>query len=357
VNIIGNGVVIDPAVFRLEVEQVTRWGVEVKKKLFIANRAHLILPTHKMLDAASEQAKGAAKIGSTLRGIGPAYMDKTGRNGLRVGDITLKNFRAMYESLKEKHLRLLSMYNYDFDLTAAESEFWNGIELLQQLNQVDAVYMVNEALRQGKTMLAEGAQGTMLDVDFGTYPFVTSSTTMTAGVSSGLGVAPQQIREVIGISKAYCTRVGGGPFPTELNDETGDRLRKSGNEFGSTTGRPRRCGWIDLVALNYACMIDGVTQLCITKVDVLNDFEEIAACMEYNINGKNSKQFPYQLDAETIRCNYQFFKGWKSSLNAVRSFDALPAEVAEFLTAIENTLQLPVRILSTGAEREALLLR
>ncbi len=357
INLIGNGVVIDPAVFQTEVNQVSKWGVDVKKKLFISRQAHLILPTHKMLDAASEHSKGAAKIGSTLRGIGPAYMDKTGRNGLRVGDLQLADFRNHYDHLKEKHLRLLSTYDFEFDLKPHEEKFFEGIEMLRSLNMVDAAYMVNDYLKRGKKMLAEGAQGTMLDVDFGTYPFVTSSNTITAGVSMGLGVPPQRIREVIGVSKAYCTRVGSGPFPTELLDETGERLRKNGNEFGSTTGRPRRCGWIDLVALKFACMIDGVTQLCITKIDVMNDFENIRACTEYICEGKKTDRFPFDVHKTPVQPVYQSFNGWMQNLNQFHSFDELPQTLSDYISFLEKTLEIPVTILSTGPEREALILK
>src|SRR6478736_4242739 len=285
-NVIGNGVVIDPCEFMKEVKEITALGINLRKKILISKKAHLILPTHKILDAASEQSKGEEKIGSTLKGIGPAYMDKTGRNGIRVGDLLQKNFTTSYIKLRLKHQKLLDNYNFNEEISAWEEEFFDAVEFLKTLNIVNGEYFINDHISKGKKVLAEGAQGSMLDIDFGTFPFVTSSNTISAGVCSGLGVAPQKIREVIGVSKAYCTRVGGGPFPTELEDEVGEELRKIGSEFGATTGRPRRCGWIDLVALKYTCMINGVTQVVMTKADVLDAFDELNVCTAYNINGE-----------------------------------------------------------------------
>src|SRR5688500_14544780 len=299
-NLIGNGVVLDPVTLKRECDTVASFGIDVKKNLFISRRAHIIVPTHRALDKASELTKGSDKIGSTLKGIGPAYMDKSGRNCLRVGDLLDKNFTTSYIRLRLKHQRLLDNFNFNEDISQWEEEFFEAIEFLKQLNIVDGEYFINEKIAAGKTVLAEGAQGSMLDIDFGTFPFVTSSNTTSAGVCSGLGVAPQKIRDVMGVTKAYCTRVGGGPFPTELHDETGEELRKLGSEFGATTGRPRRCGWIDLVALNYACIINGVTKVIMTKADVLDTFEELKLCTAYNINGETSKTVPFQMTRHAI---------------------------------------------------------
>src|SRR5450432_971379 len=299
-NLIGNGVVLDAVTLKRECESVAAFGVDYRKNLYISQRAHLILPTHRALDKASEVSKGNDKIGSTLKGIGPAYMDKTGRNGLRVGDLMDKSFTTQYIRLRLKHQKLLDGLNFHEDLSDWEEEFFEALEFLRSFKIVNGEYFINEKIGQGKTVLAEGAQGSMLDVDFGTFPFVTSSNTISAGVCTGLGVAPQTIREVIGVTKAYCTRVGGGPFPTELENETGDRLRKAGSEFGATTGRPRRCGWIDLVALRYACMINGVTKLVMTKADVLDDFEKLNMCIKYRIEGKETEEVPFQMLQQAI---------------------------------------------------------
>lgn len=355
INLIGNGVVLDPVTFKKEYEEITALGVDLGRNLFIAEKTHLIIPTHRALDIASESAKGKDKIGSTLRGIGPAYMDKTGRNGLRVGDIIHGDFNKAYQRLKEKHLQLLSGYDFVQDISAWESEFMEAIEFLHSMNIVSGEYFVNEYLKQGRSVMAEGAQGSMLDVDFGTYPFVTSSNTISAGVCTGLGIAPQQIREVLGVTKAYCTRVGSGPFPTELLDHTGDELRKAGHEFGATTGRPRRCGWIDLVALRYTCMLNGVTQLVMTKADVLDAFAEIKVCTDYEIGGQKTRQLPFCLDAQTIVPVYQSFPGWERPAASCNSFDELPEQMKSYLRFLEEYLEVPVKFVSNGPGRNQLL--
>jgi adenylosuccinate synthase len=352
VNLIGNGVVLDPVTLKRECETVAGYGVDLKKNLFIAERAHLILPTHRALDKAAETSKGNEKIGSTLKGIGPAYMDKTGRNGLRVGDLLHKNFTTSYIKLRLKHQRLLDNFNFHEDITAWEEEFFEAIDFLRTLNIVNGEYFVNEKLAAGKKVLAEGAQGSMLDIDFGTFPFVTSSNTISAGVCSGLGVAPQRIREVIGVSKAYCTRVGSGPFPTELEDATGEELRRIGNEFGATTGRPRRCGWMDLVALQYACMLNGVTQLVITKADVLDAFEELQICTAYNINGEQTSQIPFQLTHHKLEPVYQRFTGWKQDTTGITDVAALPEAMKQYMEFINSNLQAKVHYISNGPARE-----
>lgn len=356
-NIIGNGVVIDPVTLKKEIENLTGMGVDVNKRLFISKKAHFILPTHKILDAASEAAKGHEKIGSTLRGISPTYMDKTGRNGLRVGDILADNFKTLYNRVKEKHLNLLRMYDFEFNLDEAEKTWMEAIDFVRSLNLIDSEYYLNNELAKGKTILAEGAQGTMLDIDFGTYPFVTSSNTITSGACNGLGIAPTKIKEVIGIAKAYCTRVGSGPFPTELLNDTGEMIRKIGGEFGATTGRPRRCGWIDLPALKYAIMINGVTQIAMTKADVLNDFEVIEACTDYSINGKTTREIPYDLANTTIDPVYHKLCGWKSDLRNFSNYDDLPETFLGYLSFVEEYLGTEVSMISTGPERERLVFK
>lgn len=356
-NVIGNGVVIDPVIFRREIESLINMGVDVKQRLLVSKKAHLILPTHRLLDAASENDKGITKIGSTLKGIGPTYMDKTGRNGLRVGDIFSPSFKTRYTQLVEKHRRLLAFYNYEYNLDSLEPAWFEAIELLKGLTVIDSEQFINEQLRSGKSILAEGAQGSMLDIDFGTYPFVTSSNTVTAGACTGLGVAPNRIGEVIGIFKAYCTRVGSGPFPTELLDETGQDLREKGHEFGSTTGRPRRCGWIDIPALKYAIMINGVTSLCMTKADVLSYFKTIKACTHYEINGKTVDYLPFDIENETVKPVYREFKGWDADLTGIRSLDQLPAELSEYITFLEKELGVPVVYISLGPNREQTLIK
>jgi adenylosuccinate synthase len=357
VNLIGNGVVINPVTLQAEINQLEAIGINVKKSLFISKKASLILPTHKILDAASEASKGGAKIGSTLRGIGPTYMDKTGRNGLRVGDILHPEFKASYQKLKEKHLHLLSLYNYEFDIQEDEKTFFESIEFLKGLHLVNGEYFINEYLQNGKRILAEGAQGCMLDIDFGTYPYVTSSNTVTASACNGLGISPSKIADVIGITKAYCTRVGAGPFTTELEDEVGEKLRKNGNEFGATTGRPRRCGWIDLPALKYTAMITGLTKLVITKIDVLNDFDAISVCNRYLYNGKETTELPYDVVNEKIYPIYDQFPGWNTSLENATDFSQLPQQAKDYLNYIEHYLGVPISLISNAPDREKMIIK
>jgi len=354
VNLIGNGVVLDAITLKKECENVAAFGVDYKKNLFISERTHLILPTHRALDKASELSKGNEKIGSTLKGIGPAYMDKTGRNGLRVGNLLEKSFTTDYIKLRMKHQRLLDNFNFQEDINAWEEEFFEAMEFLREFKIVNGEYFINEKIQKGNRVLAEGAQGSMLDVDFGTFPFVTSSNTISAGVCTGLGIAPQKIREVFGISKAYCTRVGSGPFPTELNDETGELIRKTGNEFGSTTGRPRRCGWIDLVALQFACMINGVTQIIMTKADILDGLEELKVCNSYNVNGKEIDHVPFQMHKLDIEPVYKTFPGWQKDITAITEFDALPAEMKTYINYLNEFLGVPVKYISNGPGRDQL---
>lgn len=348
-NIIGNGVVLDPIILVKELANAQAQGADPKKNLKISKKAHLILPTHRQLDAASEAAKGKDKIGSTLKGIGPTYMDKTGRNGLRIGDILSNDFEARYTKLKEKHLGMFKMYNYEPDLSL-EAEWFAAIEQLKAYEFIDSEYEINYILDQNKSILAEGAQGTLLDIDFGNYPFVTSSNTTSAGVCSGLGVPPTKVRKVMGIFKAYCTRVGSGPFPTELFDETGEHIRQQGHEFGSTTGRPRRTGWLDLVALKYAIMINGVTELFMMKGDVLNQMDSIQVAVAYKVDGKITYRFPYDPCAE-IEPMYREFKGWKTDIRKCRKEEELPQEMLEYIRFIESELGVPVTVVSVGPDR------
>lgn len=351
-NLIGNGVVLDPVTLKRECDTVASFGVDIKKNLFVSERTHLILPTHRALDKASELSKGNEKIGSTLKGIGPTYMDKTGRNGLRVGDLLQGNFRDAYNKLYKKHRQLLDAYAFDEDISAWEKEFFDSIEFLKELNIVNGEYFINNLLAGGKKVLAEGAQGSMLDIDFGTFPFVTSSNTISAGVCSGLGIAPQKIKDVLGVTKAYCTRVGSGPFPTELYDTTGEELRRIGNEFGATTGRPRRCGWIDLVALKFACMINGVTKIVMTKADVLDAFEELNVCTAYEINGKQALEVPYQMTGINVKPVYQQFPGWKTNSSAIKSEKELPAAMQHYVSFINQYLGTKVSYISNGPARD-----
>jgi adenylosuccinate synthase len=355
INLIGNGVVLDPVTLKKECDSVAAFGVDLKKNLFISEKTHLILPTHRALDKAAELSKGNQKIGSTLKGIGPAYMDKTGRNGLRVGDLLDKNFTTQYIKLRLKHQRLLDNYNFQEDITQWEEEFFEALEFLKQLNIVNGEYFINEQIRAGKKVLAEGAQGSMLDIDFGTFPYVTSSNTIAAGVCNGLGIAPQLIKDVFGVTKAYCTRVGGGPFPTELDDATGEELRKIGNEFGATTGRPRRCGWIDLVALKYACMINGVTQIVMTKADVLDSFKELSVCTSYKIDGKEANEVPFQLDRVKLEPVLKKFPGWGEPTDQLKSPDQLPVTMKSYVDFINQYLGVSVHYISNGPGRDQLI--
>ena len=357
VNIIGNGVVVDPVSLTEELRNIAEQGIPVKEKLFISKKAHIILPTHRMLDAASEAAKGKSKIGSTLKGIGPTYMDKTGRNGLRFGDVLAPDFVDRYNKLKSKHEEMLSQYaGFEYDVTEYEKTWMEGIEYLKGFRFIDSEHEVNEMIKQDVAILAEGAQGSLLDVDFGTYPFVTSSNTVCAGVCTGLGVAPTKIGDVYGIFKAYCTRVGSGPFPTELFDEVGEELRRIGHEFGAVTGRPRRCGWLDLVALKYAVMVDGVTQLIMMKSDVMNDFETIKVATAYKIGGEVVDHFPYEVtdDLEPV---YTEFPGWKCDICKVRRYEDFPQEFKNYVEFIEAETGVPVKIISVGPDRAETIIR
>jgi adenylosuccinate synthase len=355
-NLIGNGVVLDAVTLKKECENVAAFGVDYRKNLFISERAHLILPTHRAIDKASELSKGNEKIGSTLKGIGPAYMDKTGRNGLRVGNLLDKSFTTEYIKLRLKHQKILESFNFQEDISAWEEEFFEAIEFLREFKIVNGEYFINEKIQQGKKVLAEGAQGSMLDVDFGTFPFVTSSNTISAGVCTGLGVAPQKIKEVFGVSKAYCTRVGSGPFPTELNDETGELIRKTGSEFGATTGRPRRCGWIDLVALQFACMINGVTQIIMTKADILDNLDELKVCNSYMVNGEEKNFIPFQMNKVNIEPVYKSFDGWKTDITAMHDFNELPQQMKNYIDYLNKFLKVPVKYISNGPGKEQIII-
>lgn len=351
-NVVGNGVVIDPIIFKREISQLLDAGVDARPNLLISRRAHLITPTHRLLDAASEQAKGKGKIGSTLKGIGPTYMDKTGRNGLRVGDLTSGKFEERYQALRKKHLGLLTQFpDFEFNLESVEDEWLTAAQELGQLQLIDTEHFLNEALDAGKRVLAEGAQGTMLDIDFGTYPFVTSSNTIAAGACNGLGVGPGRIGEVIGIFKAYCTRVGSGPFPTELLDATGEALREAGGEFGATTGRPRRCGWLDLVQLRYACRVNGVTQLVMMKADVLSGFDEVPVCHTYEYAGSTTQNLPYGIEPDEVAATFMNHAGWQEDLTGVTTKSGLPDSLKSFIAMVEKEVALPISIVSVGPDR------
>ncbi|MCU0399458.1 MAG: adenylosuccinate synthase [Algoriphagus sp.] len=358
-NIIGNGVVLDPIILKREIEGLGKFSIDYQKNLVVSKKATIIIPTHKLLDAAYEQAKGDKKIGSTLKGIGPTYQDKIGRSALRIGDILSPDFREKYDALLDKHKTTLSFYNYPLDqLAEMEVNFFEAIEFVKTLNLIDSEYVVNEALASHKRILAEGAQGSLLDVDFGSYPFVTSSNTMTAGACTGLGVAPSRIGRVFGIFKAYCTRVGSGPFPTELFDATGEAMRKEGNEFGSTTGRPRRCGWLDLPALKYSIMINGVTELFMMKADVLNIFEEISICTHYELpTGEKVEKLMFEITDMEVKPVYKKMKGWHCSLAEVRSYEDFPVELRDYVSYLEEELKVPIKLVSVGPDRVQTIMR
>ena len=358
-NLVGNGVVIDPVIFKKELDKLSEQDVDFRKTLLISRKAHLILPTHRLLDAASETSKGKAKIGSTLKGIGPTYMDKTGRNGIRVGDLELSDWKDKYRNLANKHQAMIDFYNVEleYDLKELENEFFVAVETLKSLEFIDSEEYLHQAQRDKKSILAEGAQGSLLDIDFGTYPFVTSSNTTAAGACTGLGVAPNSINDVFGIFKAYTTRVGSGPFPTELFDKNGETMSRVGHEFGATTGRPRRCGWLDLVALRYACQVNGVTQLMMMKADVLSGFKTLKVCTAYNYKGQEIKHLPYNIESENVTPIYTDFNGWDEDLTSMDSVDTLPQTLIEYIEFLENELQIPIKIVSVGPDRKQTIFR
>jgi adenylosuccinate synthase len=352
INIIGNGVVIDPVTLKKEIEKISASGADPLTNLYISQKAHLILPTHRLVDAASEAHKGEHKIGSTLRGISPAYQDKIGRSGLRIGDILNPAFRTKYDAAAANHKLLLDRFNYTYDLAEHEPAFFEAIEFIKQFHIINSEYFIHDLLSKGKNILAEGAQGTLLDIDFGSYPFVTSSNTITGGVCSGLGVAPDKIRKVFGVYKAYCTRVGSGPFPTEQENEKGEELRKQGHEFGATTGRPRRTGWLDLPALKYAIMLNGVTDLICTKSDVLSGFEEVLVCDEYEIEGQKTSEIPFNIADAKITPQYRSFKGWSEDLMSIRKFSDLPANFRTYMDYVTQQIGIKTDMISVGPDRE-----
>ena len=354
INVIGNGVVVDPVVFIKELEGLDHFNIDYKAKLIVSRKAHLILPTHRLLDAASEASKGKAKIGSTLKGIGPTYMDKTGRNGIRVGDLELPDWKEKYRALANKHEAMIAFYNVDvqYDLEEMEVEFFDAIERLKELQFIDSEAYLHQALRDGKTILAEGAQGSLLDIDFGTYPFVTSSNTTAAGACTGLGIAPNQIKEVFGIFKAYTTRVGSGPFPTELFDEDGEDMARVGQEFGAVTGRPRRCGWLDLVALKYTCRVNGVTQLMMMKSDVLSGFKTLKVATAYKYKGETIEHLPFNIEPENVEPIYTSFKGWSEDLTKMSEASQLPKALNDYIDFLEKELEIPITIVSVGPDRK-----
>ncbi|PTX43666.1 adenylosuccinate synthetase [Christiangramia gaetbulicola] len=359
INLVGNGVVIDPVIFKRELDNLAKHNVDYKSKLLISRKAHLILPTHRLLDAASEASKGKAKIGSTLKGIGPTYMDKTGRNGLRVGDLELEDWKERYRTLADKHEKMIAFYDVDvqYDLAELEKEFWTAIETLKELTFIDSEEYLHQAMKNGKTILAEGAQGSLLDIDFGTYPFVTSSNTTAAGACTGLGVAPRNIGDAFGIFKAYTTRVGSGPFPTELFDEVGERMGKVGNEFGATTGRKRRCGWLDLVALKYAVQVNGITQLIMMKGDVLSGFDTLKVCTAYKYKGDEITHLPFNIEPENLEPIYTEVKGWKEDLTKMKDASSLPKEFNDYVDFLEKELETPITIVSVGPDRKQTITR
>ena len=355
INLIGNGVVIDPVIFQNEIIGIKKLDIEMSE-LLISKKAHLILPTHKLIDAASENAKGKEKIGSTLKGIGPTYMDKTGRNGLRVGDISAPDFKQKYEKLKRKHIQILNFYDFEYQLDELENTWLESLETLKKFKHIESEHYIHDAIKNEKKILAEGAQGTLLDIDFGSYPFVTSSNTITAGACTGLGIPPNKIGEVFGIFKAYCTRVGSGPFPSELFDEVGERLGKVGNEFGSTTGRARRCGWIDIPALKYAININGVTQLMMMKADVLSGIDIIKACSHYEFNGEKIDYLPFE-DNNQLTAIYKELEGWEMNLMELESLSDAPQAVHKYIAWLEEVLDTPISIVSVGPDRKQTLFR
>ncbi len=359
INLVGNGVVIDPVIFKKELDKLAEQGIDYKKSLLISRKAHIILPTHRLLDAASEASKGKAKIGSTLKGIGPTYMDKTGRNGIRVGDIELADWKDRYRALADKHEAMIAFYNADvqYDLPELEIEFFNAVETLKTLTFIDSEEYLHQAQKSGKSILAEGAQGSLLDIDFGTYPFVTSSNTTAAGACTGLGIAPNQIGDVYGIFKAYTTRVGSGPFPTELFDEDGETMCRVGHEFGATTGRKRRCGWLDLVALRYACQINGVTKLIMMKGDVLSGFKTLKVCTSYKYNGTEIFHLPYNIEEESVTPVYTEFKGWNEDLTAMTENSQMPKALNDYIEFLEKELEIPITIVSVGPDRKQTIVR
>ena len=358
-NLVGNGVVIDPVIFKIELDKLEEQDVNYRKSLLISRKAHIILPTHRLLDAASEAAKGKAKIGSTLKGIGPTYMDKTGRNGIRVGDIELSDWKIKYRALANKHEAMVAFYNVDiqYNLKELEKEFFEAIDTLKSLKFIDSEEYLYQAQKSGKSILAEGAQGSLLDIDFGTYPFVTSSNTTAAGACTGLGIAPNKIGVVFGIFKAYTTRVGSGPFPTELFDEVGKTMGRVGHEFGATTGRSRRCGWLDLVALRYACQVNGVTQLIMMKGDVLSGFETLKVCTSYNYKGNEISHLPFNIEAENVTPLYTDFKGWKEDLTQMTEASQMPRELNDYISFLEKELEIPITIVSVGPDRKQTIIR
>ena len=358
-NVIGNGVVVDPVVFIKELEGLDQFDVDYKAKLIVSRKAHLILPTHRLLDAASEASKGKAKIGSTLKGIGPTYMDKTGRNGIRVGDLELDSWKEKYRALANKHEAMIAFYNVDvqYDLEEMEVEFFESIEKLKELQFIDSEAYLHQSLKDGKTILAEGAQGSLLDIDFGTYPFVTSSNTTAAGACTGLGIAPNQIKEVFGIFKAYTTRVGSGPFPTELFDKDGEEMARVGQEFGAVTGRARRCGWLDLVALKYTCRVNGVTQLMMMKSDVLSGFETLKVATAYKYKGETIKHLPFNIEPENVEPIYTEFKGWSEDLTEMSEASQLPKALNDYIAFLEEELEIPIKIVSVGPDRKQTIFR